>query len=89
MFKYVYVPEEHFNITLLNLKFGSDNIINRSTTYTKWLNPNDKHPYTFKKLTKEDKDNLEKEKKDGIRLFARKFIYYIDNDNLLLLQLID
>ena len=88
IFDDIYVPDEHYNVTLLNLKFGSDNIINRSTTYTKWLNPNDKHPYTFKDLTKEDKDTLKKEKKGGIRLFARKFKYFEDNDKYLL-QLID
>lgn len=88
IFKDVYVPEEHFNITLLRLKFGSDKIINRSTTYTKWINPNDKHPYTFNELTKENKDVLKKEKKIGQRLFARKFKYYEDN-NKYLLQLID
>ena len=88
LFKEVYVPEEHYNITLLNLKYGSSKIINRSTTYTRWLNPSDKHPYTFNELTKEDNDILLSEKNKGVRLFARKFNYFKSNEKFLL-KLID
>ena len=91
LFKDVYVPEEHYNITLVNLIFSKSEafgIINRSTTYTKWLKPNDKHPHSFDELTKEDIDIIKKVKKEGIILFARKFNYFKNNKNILL-KLID
>jgi len=79
-FNDVYVPEEHFNPTLILLKDKRESFINQSTTYVHWNEIGAPHPYFFgPKLDEKDKERLNLAIKNK-SLFARKFKYNKKNN---------
>ena len=79
-FKDVYIPEEHFFITYILIKFGKKSFENYKTTFTYWdLEISSKHPVSFGPIIENKNKKLIK---DLIKteFFARKFIYYKNNN---------
>jgi hypothetical protein len=78
VFKDVYVPEEHFNVSIILLKHSRKSIKDISTTLVHWISG--KHPYSFgPMLSKKDKNVLIEKNTDNT-FFARKFNYDKNNN---------